>query len=687
MNLQQFLTELKRRKVYSVAVAYAVVSWLLIQIVTQTFPFFEIPNWAIRWVLLILIVGFPLALVLSWAFELTPEGIKPTGSKADGKPVTRRTGRKFVAVIAILASLAVGMSLFRAARPKPTPPVVDSPLAVATIPAKSIAVLPFQSLSANPENAFFADGVQDEILTDLARVADLKVISRTSVMQYKGEGARNVRAIGQALGVAHLLEGTVQRSGSKVRVNAQLIDARTDAHLWAHSYDRDVSDLLAIQSEIAETIADQLRAKLSPEVKAENDRQPTTDLDAFGLYTQARKIVWSASAESAQEGDWRRAISLLEQAVARDPNFFLAYCQLAAAHGQLYFFGYDHTPARCSLFGSAVDSAARLRPDAGETHLVRAEYLYRCHLDYSGALAELETATALLPNSSEALALTAAVARRQGHWEESIRHYERALQLDPRNVGLLQQSGVTYDFLRRYADEAGAFDRALELAPGNAEMPIIRGFVEVQWRGDLRKYHEAIHAFLSKNPQSAEDIATDWFQLALFERDPAEARLALASVSKDGGGSNAMVFRHAWFEALAARVRGDDDAAREALTQARAEQELAVHKQPDFGPPLAILGLIDAGLGREEDAMREGRRAIELLPMAKDSVNGSMLMTNLAAIYTWCGEKDLAIQQLKRILSKPGDGSYGDFRLNPLWDPLRGDPRFEQIVTSLAPKA
>jgi serine/threonine-protein kinase len=278
------------------------------------------------------------------------------------------------------------------------------------------------------------------------------------------------------------------------------------------------------------------------------------------------------------------------------------------------------------------------------------------------------------------------IDRREGRWDDSRRNLEKALQLDPRNFGLLQQIGATYDYLRRYADEAAAYDRALEIAPDDMETRIIRGNADVAWRADLRRQRDAIHLFLSKNPKAAESIATDWFDLSLFERDPGEATRAAASIPASGAGSNAMVFPRAWYEGLAAQLREDPAAAHDAFMRARSEVELAVQKQPDFGPPLCILGLIDAALGRKEEALREGRRAVELLPIEKDSINGSHLVTCLAIIYAWTGEKDLAIQQLEANLQKPGDGSYGDLRLNPFWDPLRGDPRFEKIVASLAPK-
>ena len=552
----------------------------------------------------------------------------------------------------------------------------------AAIPLKSIAVLPFENLSANPENAFFADGVQDEILTDLARIADLKVISRTSVMQYKSGATRNARAIARALGVAHLLEGSVQRADGKVRINAQLIDARSDTHLWAQSYDRDLADLFAIQSEIAKAIADQLRAKLSPNEKAEIDRRPTTDVIAFDLYSRAKTLLINIlSKESCT-----KAVELLQQAIVRDPSFFLAYCDLAYAHTQLYFLNYDHTLERCALADSAAQTAARLRPEAGETHLARAQYFYSCHLDYDRARAELAIASQSLPNNSNVVELIGYIDRRQGRWSDSARNLEKALQLDPRNFGILVQISASYGFLRRYAEDAAMFDRALELAPDDVVTRLGRAQVELVWRANLRPYHDGIRAFIAENPKAVADVAAEWFGVARYARDASEATQALAAISPDGDLSSGIFFPHAWYEGLAALLRNDTTTARDAFSRARREVEFTLQKQPDYGPAFSVLGLIDALLGRKEEAIREGRRAVELLPIEKDSILGSPLMTYLAKIYTWTGEKDLAVEELETIFRQPGDLSYGDLKLDPSWDALRGDARFEKLVSSLAPK-
>src|SRR5436190_1206578 len=451
-NSGNFFAELKRRNVYKVAIAYAIVAWLLIQAASILFPTFEAPAWVMKVFVSAIILGFPVALIFAWAFEITPEGIKRAEDVSPNESITRHTGRKLVWITVVMAIVAAGLFAYQFLRSKPSATAASStmlaPSGAATIPEKSIAVLPFENLSDEKQNAFFTDGVQDEILTDLAKIADLKVISRTSVMQYRSGAPRNLREIGQQLGVAHVVEGSVQRAANRLRVNAQLIDARNDAHLWAQTYDRDLADVFAIQSEIAKAIADQLQAKLSPNEKKAIEQPPTTDLAAFDLYSRAKTLVLTAGLSATGEPDERKAIELLDEAVKRDPSFFDAYCQLAFAHEQLYAItGFDHTPARLALAEAAVQAATRLRPDAAETHLARAQYLYNGLRDYAGALAELEIARRALPNDPRLFELTGYILRRRGQQEEGLRNLERAVELDPRNFDILQQIALSYQFL------------------------------------------------------------------------------------------------------------------------------------------------------------------------------------------------------------------------------------------------
>ena len=549
-----------------------------------------------------------------------------------------------------------------------------------------IAVLPFENLNDQKENSAFADGVQDDILTKLAKIADLKVISRTSVMDYRGK--RNLRQIGNDLRVSHVLEGSVRRAGTHLRLNAQLIDTRTDTHVWAEQYDRDLNDLFAIQSEIAQKVAERLNARITATEKLTIEGKPTADLIAFDLYTRGKNLFLTAPYSGHGGADLLEAIDLLNQAVARDPSFFQAYCLLADVHGFLYWFG-DHTPGRLALEEAAIQAASRLRPDAGETHLARARNLYGSHLDYDGALAELEVARRSLPNSPGVFEVMASIQGSQGRWEESIRNFERAVELDPRNVTTLFQTGLGYETIRRYAEQKSKLDRALTVDPNNLPVKAYRAFVELNWKADTGPLHQLIDEIRATNPAAMPKIADRWLLCALAERDVAAAKDALNAVGEITLGHNAVLFPCPFVEGVIARMTNDEHKAQLAFTAARAEQEKTIHAQPDYGSPLCALGVIDAGLGRKEEALREGRRALELLPVKKDPLNGMLMIKYLAVIAAWVGEKDLACEQLATAVRYPNSGldlSYGDLKLMPWWDPLRGDPRFEKIVASLAPK-
>jgi serine/threonine protein kinase/Tfp pilus assembly protein PilF len=548
-------------------------------------------------------------------------------------------------------------------------------------PEKSIAVLPFENLSNDKQGSYFADGIQDEILTSLARVADLKVISRTSVMQYKSGVARNLREVGQQLGVANVVEGSVQRSGNRVRVNAQLLDARSDRHLWGQTYDRDLSDVFAIQSEIAKAIADQLQAKLSPAEQNAIERPPTSDLSAFDLYTRAKNLLLTVLL-TGRRTDFLDAADLLNQAIARDPSFLQAYCQLAWVHDALYFFGFDHTPARLALAEAAIQAAFRLRPDAGEAHLAQAWNLYWGHLDYDGALAEVQLARQALPNDPRVFDLTGYIQRRRGRIEESMPSLERAVELDPRNIKRLQDFAESYAALRRYAQAESAYDRVLAIVPNDAVMKISRAEVEFDWKADTRPLHETIDSIRATNPAVISLIAEDWLLCALAERNAAAAKEALMANPDNEFSLNtvgSVKFNREFVEGVIARMTKDDGKARAAFMAARAKQEKIVQAQPNYGPALCVLGLIDAGLGRKEEALREGRRAVELLPMEKDAITGARMVRFLAIIAAWVGDKDLACQQLATIVRRPPI-RYGQLKRMPWWDPLRGDPRFEKLV-------
>src|SRR5438445_4524233 len=519
---------------------------------------------------------------------------------APGATTRHMPWHEFVLALLLVTALIAGGFFFLRHRASQQASNATASSPVGSISEKSIAVLPFENLSEEKQNEFFTDGVQDQILTDLSQIADLKVISRTSVMQYKSGVARNLRKIGEELGVAHVLEGSVQRAANKVRVNAQLIDARTDAHLWAQTYDRDLADVFAIQSEIAKAIADQLQAKLSPNEKKAIEQPPTTDLAAFDLYSRAKTLLLTAGLSATGEPDERKAIELLDEAVKRDPSFFDAYCQLAYAHEQLYAItGFDHTPARLALAEAAVQAATRLRPDAAETHLARAQYLYNGLRDYAGALAELEIARRGLPNDPRLFELTGYILRRRGQQEEGLRNLERAVELDPRNVYTLQQIAGSYQFLGRYAETIAALDRALAIIPDHVETRTTREEYYFFWKADTRPLHQTIDVILAQGPNAIVSAADDWFSCALAERDPAAAERALVALGDNAcWGEGAIDLSHSFGEGLLARMTKDEARARTAFEAARAQQEKIVQAQPDYGPALCVLGLIDAALGQ-----------------------------------------------------------------------------------------
>jgi serine/threonine protein kinase/tetratricopeptide (TPR) repeat protein len=547
-----------------------------------------------------------------------------------------------------------------------------------------IAVLPFENLSEETESAFFADGVQDDILTKLAKIRDLKVISRTSVMQYRGH--QNMREIGATLGVSHTLQGSIRKSGTQLHLNAQLIDTRTDTHVWAEQYDCDLNSVFAAQSAIALKVADQLHAKLSTAEKLDMARPPTANLTAFELYTRAKNLVLMTSFITNSKANLLQAADLLNQAVAHDSSFFQAHCLLSHTHDLLYFFGFDRNPARLALAESAIQAAVRLRPDSGETHLARAENLYRGYLDYDGALAELELARQSLPNDPMVFELKGYIQRRQGKQQEALQSLQRAVDLDPRNFFTLQQIAASYDLLQRYADEATMLERALAIKPDDLDTKIALALMEVDWKADTRPLHRLIDEIRAKHPADVENLADSWLICALAERDATAAKTALNASGENPLSDDVIQFNRPFIEGVIARMTNDTDKASVAFTVARAAQEKTVQAQPNYGPPLCVLGLIDAALGRKEDALREGRRAVELLPVEKDAINGPRMIAQLAMIAAWAGEKDLACEQLAIAIRPPAPVTYGQLKLLPFWDPLRGEPCFEKIVASLASK-
>jgi TolB-like protein/Tfp pilus assembly protein PilF len=688
--MRTFLEELKKRRVYRVAIAYAIGGSAIVQLAGTVFPIFHAPEWSQQLFVVLVALGFPVGLVLAWAFDF--EGGSITRTSGPSGPLAAANGRRawvLGLVGMFIAVFALGAYWFwhpwKTVQPSAVLPVTDAPLP-APVPEKSIAVLPFENFSDDKQNSSFVDGVQEEILTTLAKVADLKVISRTSVAQYKASTPRNLKEIAKLLGVAHILEGSVQRDGGRVRVTAQLIDARTDTHVWAERYDRELADVFAIQSELAEQIVSQLQVRLSPEEKAVIEERPTNDLQAYDRYVRARNLVVTTSFHARTEANLIEAGRLLEEAIARDPKFLLAYCLLAGVHDRLYFFGTDHTPQRLALADAAVRAALQLRPQAGETHLALAAHRYYGYLDCEGARRELDGARAALPNEPFVFELGAFIARRQGRWDEAAHQFERALEIDPTNLETLEQAAFLYEDLRRFADMAAALDRALAINPNSFNTRVQRAEVELDWRAEPKPLHDTIQETIATNPQAAGELADAWLLLALCERDPAQADRALAALAPDGCRDQRIAFPRAWCEGQVARLRGDANAAGSAFLLARSELEKTLRNQPFYAEAWCALGVVDAALGRKQQAIEEGRRAVDLLPVTKDSINGALAIQYLAVIYAWTDEKNLALDQLQTAVRLPGLLNYGHLRLHPLWDPLRDDPRFDKIVDSLAPK-
>src|SRR5438477_1237480 len=551
-------------------------------------------------------------------------------------------------------------------------------------PTTGIAVLPFENLSEQKEDGAFADGVQDDILAKLAKIGDLKVISRTSVMEYRGK--RNLRQIGNDLRVSHALEGSVRRSGTHLRINAQLINTRTDTHIWAEQYDRDLNELFGIQNEIAQKVAQHLHAKLSASEKASVEETPTQDLVAYDFYVRAVSMIYNAQVPLGIDPPERalpEAVDLLNKAVARDPNFFLAYCQLAFAHDMI------GDTAHLALAQPAIDAAFRLRPDSGEAHLALAWHLFWGYQDFDRARAELALAQQSLPNNPQVYDLAGSMDRSQRRWADATHNLERACELDPRNLPYLINLGSTYLWLHDYDQHTRIMDRIVAYNPDLRPGRIFRASVEVYRRGDTGPMRAEIEKILTNEPGSEKDpfVAGQRYMLALYDRDwDAAERAAPLPSRKDSLPWGFPSLGRDFWVGVVARLQGDETSARAAFMRARAQEEEEIRGHPDDVGLLADLGLIDAALGRKEEALNEGRHAMELASSDKDESTEPDVELNFAMICAWTGEAELALEQLEAVTKAPGDYTYGNLRLSPMWDPLRGDPRFEKIVASLAPK-
>jgi TolB-like protein/Tfp pilus assembly protein PilF len=684
MNPKGFFGELKRRNVYKVAVAYAVVSWLLIQIATQVFPFFEIPNWAVRLVVLLLILGFPVALILSWAFEITPEGIKRESEVAPDKSVTRKTGRKIVAITAALAVIAAGMFVFQLVRSKSTVATRQSEVATASagpaaeISAKSIAVLPFDNLSDDKSNAYFAEGIQDEILTRLSKIAALKVISRSSTQKYKST-PDNLREVGRQLGVANLLEGSVQKIANAVHVNVQLIRAATDEHLWAESYNRKLDDVFGVEGEVASTIADQLNAKLSgTEQKAVTDK-PTQNTAAYDAYLRGLAIEHTQYSYDS----YQQAARAYVEAVQVDPNFAFAWARLAVLRSFLYFNAVDPNTNTAGAVKEAADRAMALAPEAGESWIAQGAYRYRVLRDFAGAVTAYKQAQIRLPNNSYLLQNLAFVQRRLGLWQEAEMTFKKALELDPRDFQLLGSlGGEFYTYLRRFDDARAAMDRALEISPDSAS---VRASKAVTFQNEGRLDEAARE--LARIPADATDdfVVAPRIGQAIYERhfDTAISVIERKLSSVPAGQPLDSVTELALVQlGFCQQWTGREKDARRSFSRAIE----AIKPKPDapvspdaIGTP-NTLALAYAGLGEKAEALEQAQRAVK--DYDTDAVNKPWSQTTLAQIQARFGDIDSAIAAIPHLLEVPAGITPADLRFNPFWDPLRKDPRFQKLANT-----
>jgi TolB-like protein/Tfp pilus assembly protein PilF len=667
-----FFEELKRRKVYRVAIAYVVGSWALAQGLAQVLPVFDISNSAIRGVIALLLVGFPVALVLAWMFDITPSGIQRT-SAAEPHPAPKSRRRRNVILLAgggALVSIAAGFFLL--------------PRAVAHKVDKSIAVLPFENLSDDQDNAYFADGIQDDVLTNLSKIGDLKVISRTSVMQYRGRPS-NVRDIGKALGVSNILEGSVRRSGKRVRVNVQLIDANTDEHVWANDYDRDVTDVFAIQSDLAREIANALQAKLSPAEKSQMTRKPTENGEAYLAFVQAHDL--SCAMEDLTK--LKQSEQLYQRAIELDPNFALAlarYSQLESWMLRTHEASAEHREKARTL----AERALQLQPDLPEAHLALGFSYYYGDNNYEAALKEFEIAQRALPNESEVYLAIGAIQRRQGKWAESTANLEKAVSLNPKDSWPLQNLAFNYQMLRNFDAANKTIDRALQIDPQGIGLWGIKAKLAISEKGDLsvgEKLLEKAKSF----PMSSEErlkMIGGRANLLLTQRKYHEVLQLGATVPDDTFAAVPGSLAFKYFPlGIAHKALGDDAAARAAFLKAKSILEEQLKEKPDDADLRVQYAKLLAWLGEKDAAIAEAQRAIDLRPESKDAFEGPQVTEQVAQVYTILGDNARAIDLLDELLSRPSEVTSQSLKLDPAWDPLRNDPAFQALFAKYAGKA
>jgi len=651
-----FFEEAKRRKVYRVAAAYIIAAGGIIQLASAAFPAWELPNWALRLVIVVLLMGFPIALILAWAYDITAQGVRATPTPAVPGSHRRRNIVMLVAT-GVVISAAAGFFLL----PRVSAHKCD----------KSIAVLPFENLSDEKENAYFADGIQDDVLTNLSKVGDLKVISRTSVMPYRGKTS-NVREIGKTLGVGAILEGSVRRIGNRVRVNVQLINADTDEHMWAEDYDRDLTDVFAIQTDLAQQIVRELQAKLSPMEKAQIERRPTQNGEAYLAFVQAHDL---STRPDKFRGDVENAEQLFERATKLDPNFAEAFAGLAWIDNWMYHT-FDPTAARKEKARVAAETAIRLQPNLPEAHLALGFYYYYCERDYQNALREFAIAKLSLPNSAEVYMAIGSIERRQGKWAQSTGNFEKAVSLSPRDSFILVNLADNYRANKNFETADKILGRAIEAAPNSLSARAAKAMLPLDWKGDLSMMEKD----LADMPPGVDPEGLVTFgrvQLLMLQRKFPEALAVLKQLSPDLSHDSKP---REFLEGAIYTFLNDREKARSAFEHARPIAEQSLREAPNDAFRHALLGQILAGLGEKEAAIAEGKRAVNLLPESQDALEGPKATLELAKIYTWTGETDQALLLLDHSLTTPSGITVSSLKLDPVWDPLRSDPRFQALI-------
>jgi len=668
-----FFEELKRRKVYRVAIAYIVAGWALAQGLAQVLPVFDISNSVIRIVIALLLIGFPVALVLAWVFDITPSGIQRTSTTpsetAPAPSAHRRRNLAMLVVAGMMISVCVGFFVL--------------PRAAARKIDKSIAVLPFENFSDEKENAYFADGIQDDILTNLSKIGDLKVISRTSVMSYRGH-APNVREIGKALGVSTILEGSVRRAGNRVRINVQLIDATTDEHLWASDYDRDLTDVFAIQTDLAQKIANELQAKLSPTEKAQIESKPTQNSEAYLALIQARNLFMPEDFEKLKQAE-----QLYDRALQLDPSFALAAANYSQMEAWIYR-NFDKTAPRMQKGRALVQRALQLQPDLPEGHLALGYWYYYGDLDFDAALKEFETAQRSLPNDAGAYLAIGAIQRRQGKWSESNSSLEKAVSLNPNDIWPMQNLGINYEMQRNFDAANKVFDRALAVDPTALGIKELKAKLAIEEKGDFSLAENFLAgADLSKLSADVKNqLAGQRIMMLILLRKFDEAVRAAEQVP-DAALMNypgAVCGKYITI-GLAKKGLGDENGARGVFENAKRLAENDIKETPNDGNAHARLAEALAWLGQKEAALAEIKRAQELLPETKDAFDGPQITQTVAEIHAIFGDAAGAVPIIDGLLQRPGSLTVAILKINPIWDPIRKDPRFQALLTKYGAKA